>query len=68
LQKLTANGYTRRIRVDDTALSTQDLNALFTGLGAVDPGDGITVTITGARGAATADTSIATAKGWVVTI
>jgi hypothetical protein len=67
LQKLTASGYTRRIKVDNTALSTQDLNALFTGLGTVDPGDNITITITGARGAATADTSIATAKGWTVT-
>ena len=67
LQKLTANGHTRNITVNNTGISAQDLNALFTSLGTVDPGDGYTITITEARGAATADTSIATAKGWVVT-
>jgi hypothetical protein len=67
LQRLIANGHMKNVWVGETKLSAQDLNALFTSLGTVDPGDGYTITITGARGAATADTSIATAKGWVVT-
>ena len=47
-----------------TSLSAEAIDEIFTNLNTV---TSATITITGAPGAATCDTSIATAKGWTVT-
>lgn len=46
-------------------MSESELNALFTSLGTATNAS-TTITITGSLGAATCDTSIATAKGWTI--
>ena len=58
------SGSSPQINVSYTNLDATALNTLFTDLPTV---VGKTITITGAVGAATCDTTIATAKGWTVT-
>lgn len=63
LVDLILTGAKHNISIINTKMSATSLNAFFSSLG---DGTGRTVTITGARGAATCDRSIATAKGWTV--
>ena len=60
-----AAGAAAPIALNFSGLDADALNALFTSLDTV---VGKTITVTGSVGAATCDTSIATAKGWTVVI
>ena len=60
----TFGGTSPQVNVSYTSLDATALNTLFGDLPTL---TGKTITITGCPGAATCDTSIATAKGWTVT-
>ena len=60
------NGIRFAISYVNCKLSTAALNDIFTGLGTASGSQ--TITVTGNPGAATCNTSIATAKGWTVAI
>ncbi len=57
-------GGTTSVTYANTSLSSEALNEIFTNLGIA--ANGATITITDSLGAADADTTIATAKGWLV--
>lgn len=63
LQRIGVIGFNQTFTIADCNLDTAALDELFTNLATV---TGKTITITGNSGAATCDTSIATAKGWTV--
>lgn len=63
LQRLILNGIAITFTCENQNMSATALNNLFTSLGTA---VGQTVTVKGNPGAATCDTSIATAKGWTV--
>jgi hypothetical protein len=65
LTECLITGITQTVSFASCKLSAAALNTIFTNLSA--NGAGKTITITGNYGAATCDTSIATAKGWTVT-
>lgn len=66
LQKVVLNGLTRGFSVQGCQMSATALNDLFTSLGTAVGSQ--TITVTGNPGAATCDTTIATAKGFTVVI
>jgi len=66
LQKFTATGLTRGISVANNLLSATEINNFFTSLGTAFGAQ--TIVVTGNPGAATCDVTIATLKGFTVTI
>lgn len=66
LVSCAVTGINQSVSFKDCKLSATALNTIFTNLSAT--GTGKTITVTGNYGAATCDTSIATAKGWTVVI
>jgi surface protein len=66
LQKFTATGLTRGITISGNLLSATEINNFFTSLGTASGAQ--TIVVTGNPGAATCDVTIATAKGFTVTI
>lgn len=66
LEELILTGLTIGVSIANCNLSAAALDAFFTALGTASGAQ--TITITGNPGAATCDTSIATAKGWTVTV
>jgi len=66
LQKFTATGLTRGISVANNLMSATEINNFFTSLGTASGAQ--TIVVTGNPGAATCDVTIATAKGFTVTI
>ena len=66
LSRFSATGMNQSFTVANCKLSATELNTMFGNLS--NTGTGKTVTVTGNYGAATCDTSIATAKGWSVTV
>lgn len=66
LQKFTATGLTRGVVLSNNLMSATEINNFFTSLGTA---SGIqTIVVTGNPGASTCDVTIATAKGFIVTI
>ena len=66
LRSLVLTGLRVGFTISHNRLGATALNALFTSLGTANGAQ--TVTVTGNPGAATCDTSIATAKGWTVAV
>lgn len=66
LQKFTATGLTRGITISGNLLSATEINNFFTSLGTASGAQ--TIVVTGNPGAATCDVTIATLKGFIVTI
>lgn len=66
LRKLIMPNITVGFTIANCQLGTQELDDLFTSLGTASGSH--TIIVTGNPGAATCDTSIATGKGWTVTI
>jgi surface protein len=66
LQKFTATGLTRGITISGNLLSATEINNFFTSLGTASGAQ--TIVVTGNPGAATCNVSIATTKGFIVTI
>ena len=66
LQRFIATGLTRGFTVANNLMSATELNNLFTSLGTASGAQ--TIVVTGNPGAATCNVSIATAKGFTVTI
>jgi surface protein len=66
LQKFTATGLTRGITISGNLLSATEINNFFTSLGTASGAQ--TIVVTGNPGAATCDVTIATLKGFTVTI
>ena len=66
LVSCAVTGINQTVSFKDCKLSATALNTIFTNLSAT--GTGKTITITGNYGAATCDTSIATAKGWTAVL
>jgi surface protein len=66
LQKFTATGLTRGISVANNLMSATEINNFFTSLGTASGAQ--TIVVTGNPGAATCNVSIATVKGFTVTI
>lgn len=64
LSKVSATGMNASFRIDNSKLSSTDLNEIYTNLSAT--GAGKTITVTGNYGTAGDNPSIATAKGWTV--
>jgi surface protein len=66
IQRFIATGLTRGIAINANLLSATEINNFFTSLGTA---SGIqTIVVTGNPGASTCDVTIATAKGFIVTI
>jgi len=63
MKRFLATGLTKTFTVNRNLLGEDEINEMFTNLG---DGTGQTVTVTNNIGAATCDTSIATAKNWTV--
>jgi hypothetical protein len=66
LQKFTATGLKRGMSLLNCQMSATELNNFFTSLGTASGAQ--TIVVTGNHGASTCNTSIATAKGFTVTI
>ena len=66
LTECLITGLNQTVSFANCKLSAAAINTIFTNLSAT--GTGKTITVTGNYGAATCDTSIATAKGWTVVI
>jgi hypothetical protein len=66
LQRFIATGLTRGITISNNLMSATELNNFFTSLGTASGAQ--TIVVTGNPGAATCDVTIATAKGFTVTI
>jgi len=66
LVRCAMTGINATVSFASCKLSAAELNAIFTSLSST--GTGKTITVTGNYGTATCDTSIATAKGWTVTV
>jgi surface protein len=66
LQKFKATGLTRGITISNNLMSETEINNFFTSLGTASGAQ--TITVTGNPGAATCDVTIATSKGFTVTI
>lgn len=66
LQKFTATGLKRGMSLQNCQMSATELNNFFTSLGTASGAQ--TIVVTGNHGASTCNTSIATAKGFTVTI
>ena len=66
LQRFIATGLTRGITISNNLMSATELNNFFTSLGTASGAQ--TIVVTGNPGAATCNVSIATAKGFTVTI
>jgi hypothetical protein len=64
LRRLILTGLTRGVNISNQNHDTASLNAFFTSLGTASGSQ--TITITGNPGAGTADTSIATGKGYTI--
>jgi hypothetical protein len=66
LQKFTATGLTRGVVLSNNLMSSTEINNFFTSLGTASGAQ--TIVVTGNPGAATCDVTIATLKGFTVTI
>jgi surface protein len=66
LQKFKATGLTRGITISNNLMSATEINNFFTSLGTASGAQ--TIVVTGNPGAATCDVTIATSKGFTVTI
>jgi hypothetical protein len=66
LQRFIATGLTRGITISGNLLSATEINNFFTSLGTASGAQ--TIVVTGNPGAATCDVTIATLKGFTVTI
>jgi surface protein len=66
LQRFIATGLTRGVVLSNNLMSATEINNFFTSLGTASGAQ--TITVTGNPGAATCDVTIATSKGFTVTI